>query len=60
MNITSVQYCADTMQNSGENVSLIAVIDGESVAVPINPNNRHYKAILEWEAIPGNDILDAD
>lgn len=57
MNITNAQYSTD---NDGNNICVIATIDGVKMAVPLDPSNRHYKAILEWEAIPGNDILDAD
>ena len=58
MNITSAQYQADFLDSS-VNDSIIATIDGVVMSVPLDPTNRHYKAILEWEAIPGNDILDA-
>ena len=42
MNITSVRY----FQNLGQNVSLIAVIDGRERAVPLDPANRHYAEIM--------------
>ena len=57
MNITSAQYCADDVTN--ENTSVKAVIDGETLFVPLDPDNRHYAAILEWVA-DGNTIADAD
>lgn len=42
MNITSAQYIAD----NGSNISIQAVIDGETRYVPLDPNNRHYAEIL--------------
>ena len=41
--ITSAQYCADM---TGTNSSIKAVIDGQELFVPLDPNNRHYAAIL--------------
>ena len=36
-----------------------ATIDGKELAVPLDPANRHYAAILEWVA-EGNTIQEAD
>ena len=55
MNITSAQY----FSFGGENVSIKATIDGQTMSVPLDPNNRHYQAILEWVA-KGNTIAEAD
>ena len=55
MNITSAQY----YQVNGVNITVEATIDGETLSVPLDPNNRHYAAILEWVA-EGNTIQDAD
>ena len=44
MQIASAQYCADTL--TGNNSSIKAVIDGQELFVPLDPNNRHYAAIL--------------
>ena len=44
MQITSAQYLYDTL--SGTNSSIKAVIDGQELFVPLDPNNRHYAAIL--------------
>ena len=53
MNISSTKYV-------NENKLMIkAMIDGQEMFVPLDPNNRHYKAILEWVA-EGNKIEDAD
>ena len=43
MNITSAQYFAE----ENTNVSIHATIDGVEMSVPIDPNNRHYAAIME-------------
>ena len=40
-------------------ICITCTIDGKNSAVPIDPANRHYKAILEWVA-EGNNIEDAD
>ena len=41
MNIISAQY----EQFHGQNTRVIAVIDGETVSVPLDPANRHYAEI---------------
>ena len=56
MNITSAQY-KNSLEGTQDNI--IAVIDGKTVQVPLDSNNRHYAAILEWAA-EGNTIQDAD
>lgn len=57
MLITSAQY-----KNSIEGTldSIIAVIDGKTVHVPLDLANRHYKAILEWAEEDGNTIQEAE
>ena len=55
MNITSAQY----VTYQGQNASIIAVIDGQKIGVPLDPANRHYQAIQEWVA-EGNTIEEAD
>ena len=42
MQITSAQYIAF----EGTNSSIRATIDGQELFVPLDPNNRHYAAIL--------------
>ncbi len=56
--ITSAQYLEDEF-NAGTNIAVDAVIDGETLRVPIDPANRHYQAIQEWIA-EGNTIEEAD
>ena len=40
MNITSAQY------TDSENLVIKAVIDGVTLSVPLDPQNRHYAEIL--------------
>jgi hypothetical protein len=58
MNITSAQYNVDIF--SGQNTSINAVIDGETLSVPINPANRHYAEILRQVEAGTLTIEDAD
>jgi len=55
MNITSAKYIAF----DGQNANIDCVIDGELINVPLDTNNRHYEALLEWVA-NGNTIEAAD
>ena len=57
MNITSAQYQTGA---SGQKSKIVAVIDGQTMSVPIDPANRHYAAILEWAEEDGNTIQEAD
>jgi len=57
MNITSAQYLRDVV--SGDLASIEATIDAKKIYIPLDPDNRHYQAILEWVA-DGNTIQDAD
>ena len=59
MNITSAQYVIATAMGETENSSIKATIDGIEMSVPLDPNNRHYQAILEWVA-EGNEIQAAE
>ena len=57
MNITSAQY----YRVNGQDVSVNVIIDeDELLAVPIDPANRHYQAILEWAEEDGNEIQAAE
>ena len=57
MNITNVKYEINKITNQNE--CIVATIDGQEMAVPIEPANRHYQAIQEWVA-EGNTIAEAD
>ena len=57
MNITSAEY----HQLNGSNTCIEAVIDGETIIVPINaPGNRHYDEIMKQVAAGDLTIADAD
>ena len=58
MNITSAQYVLGSV--SGENASIDAVIDGETLSVPLAPGNRHYDEIMRQVAAGTLTIQDAD
>jgi len=57
INFDSVRYEASL--EAGETDNLIAIIDGVKYHIPLDPDNRHYAAILEWVA-EGNTIAEAD
>ena len=57
MDITSAKYVE---LEPGINISIIAVIDGETLSVPINPNNRHYAEIMRQVDAGELTIADAD
>jgi hypothetical protein len=42
MNITSAQY----MAIDGNNVAVIATVDGTEWSVPLDPANRHFAEIM--------------
>lgn len=58
MNITAAKYYRSP-ELSGDPSSIKATIDGQELSVPIDTNNRHYKAILAWVE-EGNEIEEAD
>ena len=58
MIITSAKYQKDIFDSS-VNDSIIAVIDGITMSVPLTVGNRHYDAIQEWVA-EGNTAEEAD
>jgi len=55
MNITSAKFVNNI---DGDRDIVEAVIGGITMCVPINPDNRHYQAILDWMA-DGNTIDEA-
>jgi len=46
-------------RNYNTNISVNATINGIDLAVPMDTDNRHYQAILEW-VDEGNTIEAAD
>ena len=57
MNISSARYLYDTKYN--KNAGILAVIDGQEMSIPLDPENTEYQAIQEWVA-EGNTIAEAD
>jgi len=57
MTVTSVEYAAE-LDGSNSSNTVLAVIDGVTMSVPMDTANRHYQAILDWVA-DGNTIQDA-
>ena len=57
MNIESAKYIKSILSDTKDSVA--AVIDGETISVPLDPANRHYAAILEWAEEDGNTIQEA-
>tara|TARA_R110002167_G_C12229680_1_gene609658 strand:+ start:363 stop:536 length:174 start_codon:yes stop_codon:yes gene_type:complete len=47
MIVNSARYIKDVNNN---NTAINATIDGVVLSVPLDPDNRHYQAILEWVA----------
>jgi hypothetical protein len=58
MNITAAQYVADYL--SGNNTSINVTIDGQELAVPLDPANRHYAEILRQVEAGTLVILEAE
>jgi hypothetical protein len=58
MNITFAQYVLGSI--SGENASIKAVIDGQHLSIPLDPDNTHYAEILRQVAAGTLTIADAD
>ena len=57
LNITSAKYVRGL---SGELVSVMIVVDGETMGVPMDPANRHYDEIMKQVAAGDLTIADAD
>lgn len=57
MNITSAQYNLDI---AGNNISVNAVIDGETLSIPLDPANRHYAEIMRQVEAGDLTIADAE
>jgi hypothetical protein len=58
MKIENAKYHKDII--NGKNGSINCVINGQHCSVPMNEENTDYQAILEWAAIDGNTIEEAD
>ena len=57
MNITNAQYAQD---DSGNNICILATIDGANLVVPMTAGNRHYDEIQRQVAAGTLTIADAD
>ena len=57
LNITSAQYAVDPWGNS---VGITATIDGITMAVPLDPANRHYAEIMRQVELGELTIQAAD
>ena len=57
MNITSAQY---VQLSSGVNESIVVIIDGIKMDVPLDPANRHYAEIMRQVEAGTLTIADAD
>ena len=58
MNITSAQYISDII--SDDTTGIKAVIDEQTVSVPLSSDNRHYAEILRQVADGTITIAAAD
>ena len=58
MNITSAQYMKNII--TGEVCAINIVSEDKLMSVPIEPENIHYQAILEWAEKDGNEIQAAE
>ena len=43
MNITSAQYITDRDET---NIAISAIVDGDTLSIPLDPANRHYAEIM--------------
>jgi hypothetical protein len=59
MNITSAQYIRDIITNNSQYI-IIAVIDGVTMNVPLEPSNRHYAEIMRQVEAGTLTIADAE
>ena len=58
MDITSAQYKQDPLTSTNE--CILAVMDGETIAVPLDPANRHYAEIMRQVEAGELTIQDAE
>ena len=61
MNKDNIQAVKKHVMLSGQQANLeVTLTDGAKLYVPHATDNTDYQAILEWAAIDGNNIEDAD
>jgi hypothetical protein len=56
MTISFAKY----LQNNDVNTAVVATINGETMTVPLDPDNRHYDEIMRQVAAGDLTIADAD
>ena len=56
--ITSAKYVTNPFLGGNDNI--LAVINGETLSVPIDPDNRHYAEIMRQVDAGELTIADAD
>ena len=59
MNITSAQY-KQSAETKDVNTSITAIINGRTMSVPLDPNNREYAEIMRQVKEGTLTIKDAD
>ena len=59
MNITSAQY-KKSIETKDVNTSITAIINGRTMSVPLDPNNREYAEIMRQVKEGKLTIKDAD
>jgi len=60
MNITSAQWVKNTVNPKEDPLSIDVTVDGETMYVPKDPDNRHYAEILRQVDAGTLTIKDAD
>ena len=58
MKIENAQYAK--ISKDAEVTSIVAVVDGQQVAIPLDPDNRHYAEILKQVEAGTLTIEEAD
>jgi len=57
MKIENAKYVED---DNGNNMNVLATVDGVDLCIPIAEDNRHYKEVLKQVADGDLTIADAD
>ena len=48
MIVTQANKYEKTNHNGNKVERIVAIIDGQEKHIPLNPQNRHYRAVLRW------------
>jgi len=57
INTATYKYGENPGTNIKSSIELV-LTDGNKLSVPLDEKNKDYRAILEWAAIDGNNIVD--